>query len=131
MKIAHCQRLLAVVAAVALVLSPARILIGQSAGTGTITGTVTDSTGAVVPNATVTVIDTDTAVTHTVSGTGAGTYNAPFLQPGHYEVIVGAPGMSKVDTKNLTLLVGQTLTVDASLPVGATATEVTVTGETL
>jgi hypothetical protein len=111
--------------------SPADMLHGQSAATGTITGTVTDTTGAVVPNATVTLIDTDTAATHTVSATGAGTYTAPFLQPGHYEVIVGAPGMSKVDTKDLTLLVGQTLTVDASLPVGATATEVTVTGETL
>jgi hypothetical protein len=131
MKLTDCKRLIGLAAAAALILSPATMLHGQSAATGTITGTVTDATGAVVPNATVTLIDTDTAATHTVSATGAGTYTAPFLQPGHYEVIVSAPGMSKVDTKGLTLLVGQTLTVDASLPVGATATEVTVTGETL
>jgi hypothetical protein len=131
MKITYSKRLLAIAAAAALVLSPTTALYGQSAATGTITGTLTDSTGAVVPNATVTVIDTDTNVTHTVTGTGAGTYTAPFLQPGHYEVIATAPGMSKVDTKNLTLTVGQTLTVDASLPVGATASEVTVTGESL
>ena len=125
------RRLVAIAAAAAFVLSTARTLPGQSAGTGTITGTVTDATGAVVANATVTVIDTDTAVTHVVTGTSSGSYNAPFLQPGHYEVIVAAPGMAKVDTKSLTLNVGQTLTVDAALPVGATSTEVTVTGENL
>jgi len=131
MKIADCKRLIALVAAVVLTLSTSVTLHGQSAATGTITGTVTDSSGAVVPNAAVTVIATDTGVTHAVTGTGSGSYNVPFLQPGHYEVVISAPGMSKVDTKNLTLLVGQTLTVDASLPVGPTATEVTVTGETL
>jgi len=131
MRIADRKRLLTVAAVMALVFSPVRTMFGQSAGTGTITGTVTDSTGAVVPNASITVINTDTSATHTVTGTGAGTYTAPFLQPGRYEVIVSASGMSKVDTKNLTLNVGQTLTVDASLPVGATATEVTVTGESL
>ena len=131
MKFADWKRVFALAVVSMLVVAPAGMLHGQSAGTGTITGTVTDTTGAVVPNATVTLTDTDTSVSHTVTSTGAGTYTAPFLQPGHYEVIVTAPGMSKVDTKDLTLNVGQTLTVDASLPVGATATEVTVTGENL
>ena len=131
MRFADCKRLFAVVGVVTVALLPGRVMFGQSAGTGTITGTVTDSTGAVVPNATITVIDTDTSVTHTVTGTGSGSYTAPFLQPGHYEVVVSAAGMSKVDTKDLTLNVGQTLTVDAALPVGATSTEVTVTGQNL
>ena len=125
------KRLYALAVAAALFASPVLRLRAQSAATGTITGTVSDSSGAVVPNATVVVTDTDTGVAQTVTSTSAGTYTAPFLQPGHYEVVVTASGMAKVDTKGLVLTVGQTLTVDASMPVGATATEVTVTGETL
>ncbi len=53
----------------------------------------------------------------------------PFLLPGAYEVVFSAPGMAKVDRKNLVLTVGETLTIDAALPVGSTATEVTVTSE--
>jgi hypothetical protein len=55
----------------------------------------------------------------------------PFLQSGHYEVVFSSSGFGKVDTKGLILTVGQTLTVDAKLPVGATSTEVTVNSEAL
>ena len=101
----------------------------QTAATGTITGTLTDSSGAVVPNAAVTILDTDTGVSREAKTTDAGVYTATFLQPGHYEVVMGGGGFGKVDRKNLVLTVGQTLTVDASLAVGSTATEVTVTSE--
>jgi hypothetical protein len=123
------KRLLALAFAAPLLVFPAMSLHAQSSATGTISGTVTDSTGAVVPNATVLITDTDTGVTRTVTGTGAGAYDAAFLQPGHYEVVVSSSGYGKVDRKNLVLTVGQTLTVNAALSAGATSTEVTVTSE--
>ena len=82
-----------------------------------------------MPNAAVLITDTDTNVTHTTVTDGAGNYVAPFLLPGHYEVVLGGGAFGKVDRKNLVLTVGETLTVDAMLTVGSTATEVTVTSE--
>src|SRR6185312_11457498 len=123
------RRLLALASAAAFALCPAISLRAQTAAAGTITGTVTDSGGAIVPKASVVVTDTDTGVVHTTATTDAGAYNQPFLQPGNYEVVISATGMAKVDRKNLVLTVGQTLTVDAQLQVGSTATEITVTSE--
>ncbi|HWG18742.1 MAG TPA: TonB-dependent receptor [Acidobacteriaceae bacterium] len=126
----HSKRLLALASTLALALCPALSLRAQTAAAGTIAGTVTDSNGAIVSKAAVTITDTDTGVVHTTATTDAGAYNQPFLQPGNYEVVISATGMAKVDRKNLVLTVGQTLTVDAQLQVGSTATEVTVTSET-
>jgi hypothetical protein len=123
------KRLLALAFAAALFVCPALNLDAQTAATGTITGTVTDSSGAIVPKADVVITDTDTGVTRTVATTDAGTYVATFLQPGHYEVVLGGGSFSKVDRKNLVLTVGETLTVDASLPAGSASTEITVTSE--
>ena len=123
------KRLLALASAAVLLLSPAMPMCAQSTGSGTISGTVTDSSGAVVPNATVVITATDTGVSRVAQTTGAGAYTAAFLQPGHYEVVLGGGAFGKVDRKNLVLTVGQTLTVDAALQVGSTATEVTVTSE--
>lgn len=123
------KRLFALAFASVMLLCQALPMHAQSAASGTISGTVTDASGAMVPNATVTITDTDTGVTRQTTTTEAGIYTATFLQPGHYEVVVSGNGFSKVDRKNLVLTVGQTLTVDAALTVGSTATEVTVTGE--
>ena len=83
------KRLFALAFAAALLVWPALNLDAQTAATGTITGTVTDSSGAIVPKADVVITDTDTGVTRTVATTDAGTYVATFLQPGHYEVVLG------------------------------------------
>ncbi len=123
------KRLFALAFAAALFVSPAMSLHAQTAGTGTITGTVTDSSGAVVPKVGILITDTDTGVTRETTTTDAGSYVATFLQPGHYEVVVSGAGFGKFDRKNLDLTVGETLTVDASLTVGSAATEVTVTSE--
>ena len=123
------KRLFALASAALLLFSAAMPSSAQNAAAGTITGTVTDTTGAVVPNATVLITDTDTNVTHTTSTDRAGVYVAPFMQSGHYEIVLGGGAFGKVDRKNLVLTVGETLTVDASLTVGTAATEVTVTSE--
>ena len=101
----------------------------QTAAVGNIRGTVTDTNGAVVADASVVITNTDTGVSRTTTTNGTGEYNAPFLLPGNYEIVFGGGGFSKVDRKNLVLTVGQVLTVDASLTVGATTTEVNVTSE--
>ena len=105
-------------------------LNAQTSAGGNITGTVRDTTGATVPNATVVITNTDTGISRTISTNGAGEYTAPFLQPGHYEIVFGGNNYGKIDRKNLILTVGQTLSIDASLTAGSTSTEVNVTSDT-
>ncbi|HEX7157558.1 MAG TPA: TonB-dependent receptor [Edaphobacter sp.] len=101
----------------------------QTSGTGTIAGTVTDASGASVANAAVRITNTDTGATRDLATNGDGYYIANFLQSGHYEILLGAQGFGKIDHKNLTLTVGQTLTIDAALPAATVATDVLVTTE--
>jgi hypothetical protein len=125
------SRKLVVAAAVVAVVSfwTTGIASGQTAGAGTITGTLTDPSGAVVPNASVVVHDADTGVDRSTTTNDAGIYLATFLQPGHYELTVSKTGFATVERKDLTLLVGQTLQMDLQLPVRTTQETVTVTGE--
>ncbi len=117
--------------AAALLAAAALPAAAQTSGLGNIAGTVTDSSGASVPGATIVVTDTDTGVSRTLTSNSDGSYNATFLQPGHYEVVFGGGGtFAKIDRKNLVLTVGQILTVDAALPAASVATEVEVTSQT-
>jgi hypothetical protein len=102
----------------------------QTAATGSISGTVTDKTGAIVPGATVVITDTDTGATRTVLTNSDGSYVVPFLQSGHYEVVVGGGTYAKIDHKNLQLTVGATLTIDAELSAASVSSEVVVTSDT-
>jgi hypothetical protein len=101
----------------------------QNAGSATITGTLTDPSGAFVPGAAVTIRNTDTAIERKIESNEAGIYSAPFLPPGHYEVHAGKAGFAAVARTDLTLQVGQTLTVNFAMTVQAAQTEVTVTGQ--
>jgi len=98
----------------------------QTSGLGNIAGTVTDKTGALVSGATVVITDTDTGVSRTVTTTSAGDYTATFLQPGHYEIVFGGGTFGEIERKDLTLTVGETLTVDAALPPASTTQQVEV-----
>ena len=108
----------------------ARPSYGQTAGAGTITGTVTDTSGAVISGATVNVRNTDTGITHTYQSNEAGLYVAPFIQPGHYTIEASAATFATVTAKNLNLLVGQTLTIDLKMTVASSTTTVEVSAET-
>src|SRR5664279_4744171 len=101
----------------------------QLAGSGSITGSVTDATSAVVPAADVTIRNTDTGIERKTQTTDAGIYNAAFLPPGRYEVLAAKTGFSNSLRKDLTLQVGQTLTINVTLSVQSAQQEVTVTGE--
>jgi hypothetical protein len=115
---------------VALLLSFIQPAAAQTAGAGNINGAVTDSSQAAVPGASVTVTNTDTGVAHSYVTDSAGLYSAPFLQPGHYVVNAKASGFGAVEAKGLTLLVGQTLTINLALAVQSATTTVEVTSET-
>ena len=104
-------------------------LSAQTAGSGAITGTITDPTGAVIPGATVIVHDTDTSADHNLTSNADGIYSATFLQPGNYEVSAAKPGFSKVEHKGIVLEVGRTLTIDFALMIETGAQTITVSME--
>ena len=76
-----------------------------------------------------TILNVDTGIERALITNAAGLYTAPFLQPGHYEVTASKSGFAKIVRKDLTLQVGQTLTIDLALPVQSTSETVTVTGQ--
>jgi hypothetical protein len=107
-------------------LAPAQ---AQSAGTGTITGTLSDPQGASIPGAAVVVRNIDTGTDHTLTANDAGIYVAAFLQPGRYEIRASKDGFATVVRQGLNLQVGETLTINLQLPIKAEQLTVTVTGE--
>jgi hypothetical protein len=96
---------------------------------GTITGTVTDPTGAVVPNASIQLTNTDTAATYQVATTNTGNYTLANLPVGTYALTVDASGFKKFDRPGLVVQVAETIRVDAVLQVGASTDTVTVNAE--
>ena len=104
------------------------LLFGQ-AGTGTITGTVSDPAGAVVANAAVEVRNTDTNVPYPTVTTETGAYTVLRLPPGPYSITVAATGFKKLIRSGLTVDAGQTLPLDLNLEVGAATESVTVSAE--
>ena len=97
--------------------------------TGALAGAVTDATGAVVPNAVVTLTNKETGATRTVESNSEGFYSAPSLPAGEYEMKVVAKGFSAL-LRTATVQTGSTTTVNLSLQVGQTNEIVTVTGAT-
>src|SRR6202049_421013 len=94
---------------------------------GRILGTVTDQTGAVLPGATVSIIDTQRGLARTLTTDAAGEYNAPTLNPGTYTVRVEAKGFKRLDRENILIEVGKEVRVDLTPQPGEQAQTVTVT----
>jgi hypothetical protein len=105
-------------------------LIGFSASTfaqqATIVGTVTDPSGAVVPNVAVAITNTDTGLSRTFPTNDVGQYVAPDLQIGHYEVKATAAGFKAAEQKNIVLTVGDRVRIDFQMQMGAAQETVTV-----
>jgi hypothetical protein len=95
--------------------------------TGSITGTVTDTTGAAVPGATVTITQTDTNAVHTVTTSDAGTYTVTQLAPGHYTVKIDKPTFQSFKQTSITLQIDQTVEISPKLNVGGAQQTVEVT----
>ena len=109
-----------------LVISSATLLYGQAGATGTIIGTVTDNSGAVVAKVSVDVTNIDTAVTKHTETTSTGDYSVPYLQPGTYRVTVEARGFQKSVVDGVVLVVAQEARANVTLKPGATSETVEV-----
>jgi hypothetical protein len=94
---------------------------------GTILGTVTDPTGAVVDHAKVTIVLTGQSTVHTAATNESGNYTEPDLPPGIYTVTVTSQGFKRETRENISVLTNSTTRVDVSLLTGNTTDEVTVT----
>src|SRR5216684_7005885 len=101
---------------------------GQSINAGDIRGTVTDSTGALIPGVTVTVVNVDTGVSKTFTTNQSGLYDTDSIVTGSYTVTFAKDGFQKLVRGPITLQLGFT-TVNGELKVGAMTEEVTVTSD--
>lgn len=95
----------------------------------TLTGTVTDPSGAAVPNANVKATNTATNTVKETKSTSDGLYTIPLLEPGVYVVEASAAGFQTLKRTDITLAVGQRLNFPLQLTVGQATTEITVTGQ--
>ena len=92
----------------------------------TIVGTVSDPTGATVPNASIAITNIDTGQVLQFSSNEAGQYVAPGLHIGHYTVKTQVAGFKPMEQKDIVLQVGDRLRVDFNLELGAAAEQITV-----
>ncbi len=99
--------------------------------TASITGTVTDSTGAAIPGAKVALTNTAQGINRAATTNGSGDYLFPALPIGSYNVSVTATGFKGYQAKGIVLSVGQKARNDISLQVGASDVEITVQGENI
>ena len=118
------RRILIPLAAIALVLC--LVSVARAGEGGSISGTVTDATGAVVPKATVTATDTDTGIRQTVVTDDKGFYSLLDLPIGHYELGVESPSFRPYRRTGIVIDANSALTVDAALEVGERSDVVTV-----
>jgi len=96
---------------------------------GSITGTISDATGAVVANASVEAKNVATGQTYSATSTQTGNYTLPQLPAGAYEVLVDVQGFKKYTRQGLSLAPTQVMRIDVALEVGSSAETVTVTAE--
>jgi len=127
MRFTTSTRLLVLIAVVSLLLPS--MLLAQSTTTGAISGTVTDPTGAVLPDVGVSLKSTEKGFTSTTKTNGQGFFQFPLVEPGTYSIAISAPSFKSL-TITTTVSVGQNAIINAKLEVGsAGGTTVEVTGE--
>jgi len=104
-------------------------LDAQTTGSGSIQGAVTDSTGAVIPNASVTLTETSTSVSLKTKTSSAGTYAFPNINVGTYNLTVSLPGFDTYKSTGNVLEVGSSISIDAKMTVGNVDTKIEVHAE--
>ena len=105
-------------------------IVAQTAGTGALTGTITDANGAAVLGAQVTVVNESTGEDRTVVSSETGNYTLPLLLPGSYRIEVSATSFKKSIKSGLQINVTETTRLDVQLEVGSVEEQVTITAET-
>jgi hypothetical protein len=96
---------------------------------GTLTGTVTDSTGGVMPGATVTVTNNDTGISTSTQTDRQGSYTFSLLPPGTYQTVVELSGFKKYIREGIVIQIAQATRLDVPLQIGVVTEEIQVTGE--
>ena len=104
-------------------------LFSQGTDLGTIRGTVTDASGAVVPNAAVEVVDTATNLIRKLATNAEGNYEAPNLRSGTYKVSVTMAGFNTAEILDVVLRAGGAVWADAVLQPKGTTETVVITAE--
>ena len=127
-KIQKVGLLIAVLVAAIFVFINAPRVVAQTVA-GRILGTIRDSQGAVVPNASVSAKNLETGAERTTLSDASGIFNITSVPAGSYELTVSAPGFQKEVRSGVTLTVGAALRVDFTLNVGVVQEQVVVTGE--
>lgn len=117
-----------VLSVAACLLAAALMMFGQ-AGTGTITGTVIDPTGAVVSGAAIEAKNTQTGLVYNAASTNTGNYTIAQLPPGVYDLTVKVTGFKTYVHSNLQVPAATTIREDPKMDVGATTESVTVSAE--
>src|ERR1700726_3333158 len=84
----------------------------------TLSGTVADPSGSVIPNALVSIRNIATSITHDLTTDDAGFYAAPNLLPGQYEMTTSAPGFATKVRTNITLTIGEEQILNVTLQIG-------------
>jgi hypothetical protein len=101
--------------------------VGAQIRSGTITGTITDPSGALVADATVVVTNAGTNIAASTKTTTAGDYTVPYLEAGTYTISVTKAGFETFETTGVRIDSSQTARVDAMLRLGSTGTKIEVT----
>jgi len=127
MQMVRRLRIVAGILLTIVAISTPAVLWGQV--TGTISGYVTDPSGAAVAQTTVTATLVQQNVPRSVESNAEGFYNFPALQPGTYSVTVEKTGFERLVQSNVVLTINQNVRLDLSLHLGATTQSVTVTAE--
>jgi outer membrane receptor protein involved in Fe transport len=111
-----------------LIVAIARPLLAQST-TGSISGTVTDESKAVLPGVTIAVTHTETNIARALVSDERGRYRALNLAPGTYQVAADLQGFSPILRRDIVVTIGSDVPVDVVMKVGTIAEQLTVTGE--
>ena len=114
---------------IALILGSPIPGFSQSTSLAQLNGTVQDSTGAVIANATVTLQDLETNRVYTAISNNTGNYLVPSLPPGRYDLSAESGGFAKFTRSGIVLTVGQTATVNVTLQVAGVEQAVTITAD--
>src|SRR5437660_1777258 len=128
LKVQRARLWVAVLAAAVSLLANAPRSVAQTVA-GRIVGTIRDSQGAVIPNASVSAKNLETGAERTMLSDASGGFNITSIPAGSYEVTASAPGFQKGVRSGVTLTVGAALRVDFTLNVGVLQEQVVVTGE--
>lgn len=120
------MRMLCAIGATCVFVLLAQVSANSQAVNGTVVGNVTDSTGAILPGAAVTITDIGTNTTRSITTDANGYYAFPSLPPGNYKVKVEKQGFATVERSGVPLAVNSTVRVDLSLQPGQVSETINV-----